>query len=143
MGGRRTRTACFFGFLASASGAARRAAPRHRSARGRAMGGIAAHGRPRGPPPATSRGRSAPARSAPLARLPDLLARPLPRPLRSDEGVARDGALGRVDLDEVLDLEAVPAQEADPVAGAHVELDARPVRPLEAVHPRLRAEEAR
>ena len=59
----------------------------------------------------------------------------------SGVGSARSGAARvrrRLELDQVLDLEAVRAQQADPVAVAEVELDPVLVGPLEAVHPEVR-----
>src|SRR4051795_7324116 len=79
------------------------------------------------------------ARSRDLAGAPDLLGGPLSRPLRTGQRVVavRRRALRRLDLDQVLDLQPVLAQEADPVAVAEVEVDPVRVGPLEAVHPEV------
>src|SRR6185503_9132968 len=82
-------------------------------------------------------------RSPGLTRPPDFLGRPLPRPLGTGErpvAVWRR-AFRRLELDQVLDLEAIRAQQPDPVAVAEVEVDARVVRPLEPVHPEVRPAE--
>jgi hypothetical protein len=47
--------------------------------------------------------------------------------------------LRRLQLDQVLNLEAIRTQKTDPVAVAEVKVDGRIVRPLEAVHPEVRA----
>ena len=64
------------------------------------------------------------------ASSPYLLRGPLPRPVGGHVGVVlvRLGAGGSLDLDQVEDLEAVRAQQADPVAVREVVLDAA-VRP--------------
>ena len=55
--------------------------------------------------------------------------RPLPRPLERHVAIATCVAsVGRPHLDEVLDLEAAPAEQPHPVAVGEVELDARVVR---------------
>ena len=91
--------------------------------------------RPRRTESAAARGsRAAAARStrasAGLARHPDLLDRPLARPLGGDEVVVlvRRRACGRVQLDQVLDLEPRVPQRPEHVAVTEVELDAA-VRP--------------
>jgi hypothetical protein len=58
----------------------------------------------------------------PLARDPDLLSRPLAAPLGGDVVVVdrRFRILRCLNLDEVLDLEAVGAEQPDPVAVAEV-----------------------
>src|ERR671935_1084995 len=76
-----------------------------------------------------------------LARHPDLLARPAPRPRDGDEGIAGGRACWWPQLDEVLHLEVMPTQEPDPVAVAKVELDRLVVRPFEAMHPKVVAHE--
>ncbi len=50
--------------------------------------------------------------SAALAGLPDLLGRPVPGPAGVDEFVRRRRALGRPQLDQVLDLEAVRSRRS-------------------------------
>src|SRR5262249_17543760 len=70
----------------------------------------------------------------PPAGLPHLLAGPAPGPREVDERITGRRALGRIDLDEILDVEAAPPEEPNPFAGAHVELDPRGVGPFEAVH---------
>src|SRR5207245_5915641 len=79
---------------------------------------------------------STPARAAlALPRLPDLLRRPAARPLLLHERVpGLLGVRGRLDLDQVLHLEPVRAEEADPLPVADVEVDAVVRRPLEPVH---------
>jgi hypothetical protein len=54
--------------------------------------------------------------SAASAGDPDLLARPPSRPVGGDEREARRGPLRRLDLDQVLQLEPVRAQDSEPVA---------------------------
>src|SRR5918999_3836456 len=85
-----------------------------------------------------SRSGGAGAASATLPRLPVLLARPPARPVRRDEVVVlvRRSVGGSLDLDQVEDLEAIRAEEADPVAVPEVELHAA-VGPLEPVHAEL------
>src|SRR5439155_26576514 len=69
-----------------------------------------------------------------LAHPPDLLGGPAARPLGRDEGETAGAAtLGRPHLDERLDLQAVGAEEADPLTVRQVELDGAVVRPLDAV----------
>src|SRR3954447_18507870 len=70
---------------------------------------------------------------------PYLLGGPLPRPVGGHVGVVLVGfgVGGRLDLDQVEDLEAVRTQQPDPVAVREVVLDAL-VRPRKAVHPELR-----
>src|SRR5262245_13922411 len=80
-------------------------------------------------------------RALPASRLPDLLRRPLPGPGERDVAIARGRALRGPHLDEVLDLEATPPQQAEPVAVRQVKLDARMVWPLEAVHPEGRPQQ--
>src|SRR6267154_675513 len=78
----------------------------------------------------------------PLADLPYLFGGPLPRPVQRDELVPRRRALGRADLDQVLDLEARHAEEAHPVAVSEMELDARIARPFHSVNAERRAKQA-
>ena len=54
--------------------------------------------------------------------------------------MVRLGVRRRLDLDQPLDLEAVRAQQADPLAVGQVELDAA-VGPLETAHAELRVDE--
>src|SRR3954466_8507603 len=79
--------------------------------------------------------------SATLARDPDLFVRPLARPLGRDVGVVRVclRALGRIQLDEALDLEAILVQQIDPLAVPEMELDLLRVAPLDAAQVALRA----
>src|SRR2546427_9242957 len=53
---------------------------------------------------------------------PDLLGRPPARPLGRHVGEARRGAFGRLELDEIEDLEAAGAKEPDPLACGQGEL---------------------
>ena len=78
--------------------------------------------------------------SSPLPRLPDLLARPLLRPLGGDEVVVlvRLGVLGRVELDQSLDARSRLAQELEQSPCGELELDLAVVRPLDPVQPALR-----
>src|SRR3954469_17151531 len=73
-------------------------------------------------------------------RDPDLLARPLPRPLGRDELVARGRIRRRLQLVQRLDLEAVLSQHAQHLAVGEVELDrvAVLVVPLDAAEAELR-----
>ena len=78
-----------------------------------------------------------------LLRDPDLLGRPLARPLRRERVVVRvvDGIVGRIQLDEVDDVEARPAEEAEQLAVRQLPLDADLARPLEPAEPTLRAQQ--
>src|SRR5439155_17751809 len=80
--------------------------------------------------------------SATLARDPDLLGRPTPAPIRGHVRVVPVllRILGRLQLDEALDLEVVAAQEIDPHAVRQVELDSTALldRPFELVNSELR-----
>src|SRR5581483_4314860 len=81
----------------------------------------------------TAAARSTRGRALELPRLPDLLRRPAVRPLSRHPVVPRLRPLGRrLELDEILDLEAVRAQQPDPLAVAEMKVD--PVRPVEAAH---------
>ena len=67
------------------------------------------------------------ARTRTLPGLPDLLRRPAVRPRPVHPLVPRLRPLGRrLDLDQILDLETVRAEEPDPLAVADVEVDRRP-----------------
>src|SRR3954464_8733111 len=81
--------------------------------------------------------------SATLARDPDLFVRPLARPLGRDVRVVRVclRTLGRIQLDETLDLEAVLVQQVDPLAVAEMELALLRVTPLDAAKVALRAQQ--
>src|SRR5215216_5587931 len=83
-------------------------------------------------------------RSPSLARFPDLLGRPLARPVGRDEvviGVILRG-LRRLQLPEAFDLEPSLSQEPEHVSVGEMELDALVLGgPLEAVHPELRSHE--
>ena len=105
--------------------AARCPVPRRSRARRRRTGSAAAPGS-RAAAATSTRGR-ADRRSSPAGD-PDLLAGPLLRPVGGDVRVVlvRLGVGGRLDLDQPLDLEAVRAQQVDPLAVREVELDADP-----------------
>src|SRR5436309_14058855 len=79
-----------------------------------------------------------------LACYPDVLRRPLACPLfrRKSRVTVRLGILRGLDLDEIQHLEAVRAQQPDPVAVTKVELDA-PLGafPLEAMHAEVGAQQ--
>src|SRR5206468_7682688 len=92
-------------------------------------------------------GRGSPAAAATSTRgsagakagAPNLFARPLLRPLGARMVVVVvDRGLRRVELVELLDLEAVRAQESDPVAVAELELDLVRVGPFDLVESALR-----
>src|SRR5260370_20544216 len=68
---------------------------------------------------------------------PDLLARPLPGPVEGRERVRGARVRRRPQFEEVLDLQAAPAQQPDHVAVTEAEVDGFFVRPLEAVHAEL------
>src|SRR5438128_10844497 len=84
---------------------------------------------------------AAPAGRSSLPRYPDLLRRPLARPVdrHVDVVLVRDGISGRLELDEPLDLEARTVQHGDPIAMRELEIDALPVLPLQPVQPEIRA----
>lgn len=69
-------------------------------------------------------------------------ARPTLAPTREWRRAATRARPREVDLDQVLDLEAVCAEQADPFARTDVELDAACVRLLKAVHVPLRPHQA-
>ena len=75
------------------------------------------------------------------ARFPYLFAWPLLGPLERHERVARRRADGRPYLEEILDAEATAPQQAHPIAVREVKLDARIVRPLDAMHTKCCAEQ--
>ena len=72
-------------------------------------------------------------------RDPDLLGRPLARPLGREGVVVRvvDGIVGRVQLDEVGDVEAACAGGGEKLAVRQLPLDAELAGPLEATQPPL------
>src|SRR5262245_35950748 len=72
---------------------------------------------------------------APAAGLPDLLRRPLPRPLLSDVRVASRPIFLRLDFDQVLNLEPATPEQSEPVAMGQAELDAYTAWPFEPIHP--------
>ncbi len=78
-----------------------------------------------------------------LADPPDLLGRPLSRPIWVHEPVATQ--FGQVirspDLEQVEHLKAARSQQPDPIAVPEVELDARLAGPLESMHPEIRAQQ--
>src|SRR5687767_10101239 len=76
--------------------------------------------------------------TAPAPGLPDLLRRPLARPLQGDEGIARRPRFRRLDFDQVLKLEPAMPEHSEPVAVGQVELDARITWPLDPIHPERR-----
>src|SRR5262249_35091509 len=122
--------------LFRASHAQRSAAERRRTESAAARGSSAA-----GVSSTPGRSAAQAARSRALARDPDLLARPLPRPL---DGHAVVVALllrpvRRVEVDQILHADVVRARKADATAVLQMEPDrvARD-RQLEAVHPTLR-----
>src|SRR3954468_11323241 len=75
-----------------------------------------------------------------FARHPELLCRPIPAPLDRDVVVVTGSRRLRVrlELDQILDLEAIRAQQPDPVAVCQVELRPDLSGPLNAVHAELR-----
>src|SRR5271165_7136818 len=81
-------------------------------------------------------------KASPPASAPDLLTRPPPRPCAIDEVILADAVFGWAELDQILDLEPVGAQEPNPVAVTEMELDRRVVGPLEPVHAEVRTNEA-
>src|SRR3954463_8454793 len=87
---------------------------------------------------ASSRGGDGGA-SATLARAPDLLGRPLARPLGRDVLVVgvRLRLRRRKELDETIDLEIVRTEQIDPFAVTELELDPVVTRPLDLVQPGL------
>src|SRR4051794_21624751 len=92
---------------------------------------------------ARERGRRPFGLRRPLASFPgdpDLFGRPLPSPLGRDVGEARRRALGGIELEEILDVEGVSAEQPDPVASAQGEVDRVVVRPLESVEAPQRPE---
>src|SRR3954453_16002386 len=95
------------------------------------------------PTAGTAVGLCAASPSRRLARDPDLFVRPLARPLGRDVRVVRVclRTLGRVQLDEALDLEAVLVEQVDPPAVAEMELDLLRVAPLDAAQVALRAQQ--
>src|SRR5919202_6763216 len=76
-----------------------------------------------------------------LARHPDLLGRPAPRPLDGNIGITGGRARWWPQFDEILHLEVMPTQEPNPVPVAEVELDRLVVRPFEAMHAEVVAHE--
>src|ERR671935_182511 len=76
-----------------------------------------------------------------LARHPDLLGWPAPRPLDGDVGITGGRARWWPQLDEILHLEVMSTQEPNPIPVAEVELDGLVVRPFEAMHPKVVAHE--
>src|SRR5829696_9557085 len=72
---------------------------------------------------------------------PDLLRRPLPRPIWVHQPIAT--GLGQVircpNVDQVEHFKAARSQQPDPIAVPEVEFDARLVGPLEPMHPEVRA----
>src|SRR5918912_4397458 len=76
-----------------------------------------------------------------LARHPDLLGRPAPRPLDGDVGITGGRAHRWPQLDEILPLEVMLTHEPNPIPVAEVELDRLVVRPFEAMHPKVVAHE--
>src|SRR6267142_4291295 len=78
---------------------------------------------------------------SPASSPPDLFARPLARPLERDVVVARRRGRRRSHLDQVLDLEPVVSEHADPVPVREMELDPGVAGPLDAPHAERRTEE--
>src|SRR2546428_5639444 len=72
---------------------------------------------------------------SPAPGLPDLLRRPLARPLQGDERIARRPRFRCLDFDQVLNLEPAAPEQAEPVAVGQVELDAGIAWPLDPIHP--------
>src|SRR6266699_4878941 len=75
----------------------------------------------------------------PAPGLPDLLRRPLARPLQGDERIARRPGFRRPDFDQVLNLEPAAPEQSEPVTVGQVELDARIAWPLDPIHPERRS----
>src|SRR5438132_1363972 len=65
------------------------------------------------------------------AQPPDLLGRPAVRPRRRHVRMTRGGAGGRAQLEQVEDLQAAGAKQADPLARGQRELDRLVVGPLQ------------
>ena len=74
---------------------------------------------------------------------PDLLRRPLPRPIWVHQPITTK--LGKAircpNLEQVQHFKAAHSQEADPIAVPEVKFDARLVGPLEPMHPEVRAQQ--
>src|SRR5688572_4083579 len=70
----------------------------------------------------------------PASRLPNLLRRPLARPLRRDIRIARRPPLRRLDFDQILNLESAAPEHSEPITVGQVELDASIARPLDPIH---------
>lgn len=79
--------------------------------------------------------------SAREAGPPDLFAGPPPGPLEGDERIASDCAHTRLQFDEVENFKAIRPKKSEPVAVAQVKLCRIGVAPVEAMHPKLRAEQ--
>src|SRR5215210_572787 len=71
-----------------------------------------------------------------LMDFPDLLTWPFPRPLGGHNRIGGARIFGRLNLDQVVDLETIRAQQADPISMVEVKVD-RPIGPLDAVHPEV------
>src|SRR5437588_7007265 len=65
---------------------------------------------------------------------PDFLAGPLPGPFQAGQRVLAGRARRRLELNEVLDVEAAAAQQPDHVAVADVELHRVGAQPFEPMH---------
>jgi hypothetical protein len=76
---------------------------------------------------------------SPASGLPDLLRRPLARPLQGDERIARRPPFRRLDFDQVFNLEPAAPEQSEPVAVGQVELDTSLAGPLDPIHPERRA----
>jgi hypothetical protein len=72
-----------------------------------------------------------------LAGLPDFFAGPASRPVEGDERIAARRAVGRLNLEQLLDVETGTSQQGDHLSVGEVELDGVIVRPLEVVHPKI------
>src|SRR5437867_9100906 len=71
---------------------------------------------------------------SPAPGLPDLLRRPLARPLQGDVRITRRARFRCLDFDQVFNLEPTTPEQAEPVAVRQVELNARLAWPLDPIH---------
>src|SRR5262245_3601628 len=78
---------------------------------------------------------------APAPGLPDLLRRPLSRPLKIDVRVASRPPFRGLDFDQVLNLEPTTPEQSDPVAMGQAELDTHAAWPFDPIHPERRPQQ--